>query len=75
MLGGLPVDWRDLQRHFRLKSQRYPSNAQLLHYYRETFSVHTSSSERSKWHRMDKLLLLWVAAKHCELNGRSIARL
>jgi hypothetical protein len=44
-------------------------------YFFENFQQHTSQTFRSKWHRMDKLLLLWTAAKYAELYNKTITRL
>jgi hypothetical protein len=70
----LIIDWKTIQQQFRIKEKRFPSDKRILEYFNSNFLTNISESSRSKWHRMDKLLFIWVVVHYCDMKNRNITR-
>lgn len=47
----------------------------MLNYYVHTFKGKTTNFGRSKWHRMDKLLCIWLATQYCQIQNKNVLEL
>jgi hypothetical protein len=66
------IDCKMIQQQFRVKEKRFPTNRRILEYFNTNFLKNISETSRSKWHRMDKLLFIWVVVHYCKMKNINI---
>ncbi|CAD8200891.1 unnamed protein product [Paramecium pentaurelia] len=66
----IPLDYDMIGQHVKIKLSKFPRDDSIIDYYQNEFSNITSSKNRTKWHQMDKYLLIWCVAKLLKVQQR-----